>query len=123
MVIAISLGVSLSSKQQPSGLSNDPLTKAKQLQSKYPMIDGHNDLPYRFRDLLKNKITQVNLRQLQDPNSYNTDIPRLRQGYVGAQFWSVYTPCSAAQKDAVRMTLEQIDVVNRMVQLYPDVNI
>jgi membrane dipeptidase len=49
-----------------------------------------------------------------------TDIPRLRQGGVGAQFWSVYVPASLAGQQAVTATLEQIDIVHRMIARYPD---
>lgn len=48
-------------------------------------------------------------------------IPRLHEGQVGGQFWSVYVPCSTMNKDAVRVTMEQIDVVYKMVQRYPEV--
>ena len=49
-----------------------------------------------------------------------TDIPRLRQGGVGAQFWSVYVPAALAGQQAVTATLEQIDIVHRMIARYPD---
>ena len=50
-----------------------------------------------------------------------TDIPRLREGRVGAQFWSVYVGCSSQYLDAVQYALEQIDIVKNMVRQYPDV--
>ena len=62
----------------------------------------------------------VDLRKPQ--KDLHTDIPRLRKGGVGAQFWSAYVPASTGKKGtAVRETLEQIDVIHRMVKTYPDV--
>ena len=49
-----------------------------------------------------------------------TDIPRLRQGGVGGQFWSVYVPSTMQGKEAVRATLEQIDIVHRMTKRWPE---
>ena len=49
-----------------------------------------------------------------------TDIPRLRQGGVGGQFWSVYVPSTMQGKEAVRATLEQIDIVHRMTRRWPE---
>lgn len=50
----------------------------------------------------------------------HTNIPKLRAGFVGGQFWSAYTPCDTQNKDAVKRTLEQIDVIQRMCQMYPE---
>ncbi|KAB0405025.1 hypothetical protein E2I00_013557, partial [Balaenoptera physalus] len=84
-----------------------------------PVIDGHNDLPWQLLKLFNN--------QLQDPRANltslahtHTNIPKLKAGFVGAQFWSAYTPCDTQNKDAVKRTLEQIDVIHRMCQLYPE---
>ncbi|KFP73360.1 Dipeptidase 1, partial [Acanthisitta chloris] len=79
----------------------------------------HNDLPWqlllRFNNQLR--LPQANLTLLNDTH---TNIPKLRRGHVGGQFWSVYVPCETQNKDAVRRTLEQIDVVHRMCELYPE---
>ncbi|XP_036690976.1 dipeptidase 1 isoform X1 [Balaenoptera musculus] len=79
----------------------------------------HNDLPWQLLKLFNN--------QLQDPRANltslahtHTNIPKLKAGFVGAQFWSAYTPCDTQNKDAVKRTLEQIDVIHRMCQLYPE---
>ncbi len=85
------------------------------------VIDGHNDLPWEFRDKGDLSLRKIDLRQSQKALGLHTDIPRLRQGGVGAQFWSAYVPASTGKKGtAVRLTLEQIDVVLRMVASYPD---
>ena len=86
-----------------------------------PIIDGHNDLPWEIRE---------HYRSWQDPLDLNadtsrlehplqTDLPRLRRGHVGAQFWSVWIPTTMHGSEAVQVTLEQIDIVHRMVARYP----
>ena len=81
------------------------------------VVDGHNDLPWALRpsgyDLDR---VDVSWSQPQ----LQTDLPRLRAGGVGGQFWSVYVPCRFRGADAVTATLEQIDAVHRLVQRYPD---
>ena len=83
------------------------------------MIDGHNDLPWAMRKLASYDLDQVDLRA-SEPRLH-TDLPRLRAGGVGAQFWSVFVPCSLSGGEAVAATLEQIDFVHRMVDRYRDV--
>jgi membrane dipeptidase len=87
--------------------------------TRYPMIDGHNDLPWQYRTFAKDNVSAINIAVVQKP-LLQTDIPRLKQGRVGGQFWSVYVGCAYANKDAVRATQEQIDVVYQMVEQYPD---
>jgi membrane dipeptidase len=91
-----------------------------------PLIDGHNDLPWEIRERFKSDVAAVNLAS--DTRHFPleagqaalmTDIPRLRAGHVGAQFWSVWIPVSAQGFEAVQMTLEQIDLVKRMSAQYP----
>ena len=87
-----------------------------------PLIDGHNDLPWQYSERAKDHLAQIDLRQDQSKltPALHTDIPRLRQGKSGAQFWSVYVPTSLKGADAVRAVLEQIDVVHRIDELYPE---
>lgn len=85
-----------------------------------PVIDGHNDLPWRSRE---DAIAQYGVDGLgaDAPHGrFDTDLPRLRAGGVGGQFWSVYTPVELQGADAVQYTLEQIDFVHRLVAAYPD---
>ncbi|NWW07559.1 DPEP1 Dipeptidase, partial [Oreocharis arfaki] len=84
-----------------------------------PSLPRHNDLPWQLLWKFNNqlRLPAANLTVLNDTH---TNIPKLRLGHVGAQFWSVYVPCETQNKDAVRRTLEQIDVVQRMCDLYPD---
>jgi membrane dipeptidase len=85
------------------------------------LIDGHNDLPWQFREKKDLSFRKIDLRQSQKKLGLHTDIPRLIEGGVGAQFWSAYVPADTGKKGtAVRLTLEQIDVVKRMVAAYPD---
>ncbi len=86
-----------------------------------PLVDGHNDLPWQFR-AFSNDLDAVDLRrdtsQLKEP--WVTDIPRLRAGGVGGQFWAVYVPPKLPAPEAVQMTLEQLDLVHRLVTRYPE---
>lgn len=86
-----------------------------------PLIDGHNDLPWAIKSDHGNDLANVDLnsdtRTLTPP--LHTDIPRLRQGRLGAQFWSVYVPASLKGLDATRATFEQIDLTRRMIAAYP----
>jgi membrane dipeptidase len=85
-----------------------------------PVIDGHNDLPWELRQKHQSLLSAVDLRERQP--TMQTDIPRLRQGGVGAQFWSAYVPSDTARTGgATRQTLEQIDLIHRIVRQYPDV--
>ncbi len=87
-----------------------------------PLIDGHNDLPWALRQRFGSNVHAVDLTQDQSGLTppLHTDIPRLRSGGVGAQFWSVYVPASMEPLEAARATFEQIDVVNRMLAAHPD---
>ncbi|CAJ1049093.1 dipeptidase 2 [Xyrichtys novacula] len=87
------------------------------LMSRYPLIDGHNDLALQLRILHNNRLSQVDLHNV---SKVATDITRLQAGHVQAQVFAVYVLCGAQEKDAVRLTLEQIDVVRRMCTEYQD---
>ena len=94
---------------------------------------GHNDIPGRYREQVNRRVSELDIREHQP--SLMTDIPRLRAGGVGAQFWSVYVPANLGESitqqigrtslkieeaQSVRATMEQIDVVYRMLEQYPD---
>ena len=80
------------------------------------VIDGHNDLPYKLQERADPLFRKYDLRR--EWPELHTDIPRLRKGGVGGQFWAAYV--DASSKAAVRETLEQIDLIHRMVKTYPD---
>ncbi|KAM6223835.1 dipeptidase 1 [Rhynchocyon petersi] len=95
------------------------LEKAKQIMKDTPVIDGHNDLPWQLLKKFNNQLGEKSA-DLNTLNGTHTNIKKLRTGQVGGQFWSAYTPCDTQNKDAVKRTLEQIDVIHRMCQLYPE---
>jgi membrane dipeptidase len=91
-----------------------------------PVWDGHNDVPEQLRERRKDMLDGFDFRdttQTADPaNSriaMHTDLTRLRQGHVGAQFWSVYVSTELTDQQAVQATLEQIDVIKRLIARYP----
>jgi membrane dipeptidase len=91
-----------------------------------PLIDGHNDLPWEIRTRFGGGFAKFDLKSdtshLPAPLGeaiLMTDIPRLRTGMVGGQFWSVWIPVNTAGFEAVQITLEQIDLVKRMTAEYP----
>jgi len=84
--------------------------------SRQLVVDGHNDLPWAMRKVGYD-FTATDIASGQP--QLHTDLPRLRRGQVGAQFWSVFVPCSLVGVDAVTATLEQIDAVHEMVRRYP----
>lgn len=83
------------------------------------IVDGHNDLPWAMRELCGYDLDRVDLTQ--SVPQLHTDVPRLRAGGVGGQFWSVFVPSSLTGDQAVVATLEQVDFVRRLVRRHPDV--
>jgi membrane dipeptidase len=90
--------------------------RARQVHAAGMLFDGHNDLPWRLRSEGDFALTKIDISKRLD--SGHTDIPRLREGGLKAQFWSVYIPSEHASP--ARTVTEQIDLVNRMVARYPD---
>jgi membrane dipeptidase len=91
---------------------------ASELLARFPVVDGHNDLPFAVRELVDYDLDAYPLDRLQTRTQ--TDLERLRAGGVGGQFWSVFVPAQWAGEKAVTATLEQIDFVLRMTAHYPD---
>ncbi|MGW9374675.1 dipeptidase [Streptomyces xanthophaeus] len=94
------------------------LAEARELLAGHPVVDGHNDLPWALREQVR---YDLDLRDIAEDQSgaLHTDIPRLRAGGVGAQFWSVYVRSDYAGDEAVSATLEQIDAVAQLIGRYP----
>jgi membrane dipeptidase len=95
-----------------------------------PLIDGHNDLPWEIRERYDSDLSRFDLNadlshvtapKPADAPFLMTDIPRLRRGGLGAQFWSVYVPAEQLGATGAEMVHEQIDLVRRMIARYPDV--
>ena len=97
---------------------DDLLARARRLHAEVPLVDGHNDYPWEVRERAGGDLAKLDIAQSQP--SLHTDLARLHAGGVGAQFWSVYVPADYAGERAVTATLEQIDLVHRMVERYPD---
>jgi membrane dipeptidase len=133
--LPIALGLALAHWVAPISVADEkkadpkPMTPSRQpvvltdealrLQRDSLVWDGHNDLPWQFREKKDLSFQVIDLNKPQ--KDLHTDIPRLRKGGVGAQFWAAYVPADTAKKGtAVRETLEQIDVIKRMVKAYPD---
>jgi membrane dipeptidase len=90
----------------------------------YFIVDGHNDLPWQYYGRYGNRLAELDVADLQDDLEppLHTDLPRLREGRVGAQFWSVYVPIQeygGTPGDASRV-MTQMDVVRRLAERYPD---
>src|SRR6476469_3869112 len=98
----------------------DPyLARARRVLSQTPLIDGHNDLPWRIREdsIARGNVDAYDLRK-HTPG--HTDLDRLKKGMIGAQFWSVYTPGEFPDSGYARVQLEQIDIARRFIAKYPD---
>ncbi|XP_003705702.1 dipeptidase 1 isoform X2 [Megachile rotundata] len=117
LVIGLSVGLSVSSFKGSDALDTAPL------------VDGHNDLAYNLYALLNNKLegfdftknlTNDKIWGKKACESCYTDLPRLRKGKLGAQFWAAYVGCDSQYKDALQLTLRQIDVIKRLVDNYPN---
>ncbi|BFO22142.1 hypothetical protein SHKM778_85300 [Streptomyces sp. KM77-8] len=92
------------------------LDEARELLREFPVVDGHNDLPWALREQVRYDLGARDIAGDQSAHLH-TDIPRLRAGGVGAQFWSVYV--RADLPDAVPSTLEQIDCVRQLLARHP----
>ncbi|HEY3885030.1 MAG TPA: membrane dipeptidase, partial [Vicinamibacterales bacterium] len=100
---------------QPDAL----LERARALLKEAPVIDGHNDFPWALRQ--HDPARSLDTFDISRPQpALMTDIPRLKAGGVGGQFWSVYVPVDVKGGEAVTETLEEMDTVYRMVRKYPD---
>ena len=116
-VMAIAVASTVAGGRQ-SATDAQLLEQAKALHRQVPLIDGHNDFPWALREKSPARDLRVLDLSVSQP-SIMTDIPRLKAGGVGGQFWSVYVPASMQGDTAVVTTLEQIDIVHQMVGRYP----
>ncbi|MEU9760591.1 dipeptidase [Streptomyces sp. NPDC047985] len=94
------------------------MERARELLAEHPVVDGHNDLPWALREQVRYDLDARDIATDQSAHLH-TDIPRLRAGGVGAQFWSVYVQSDMAGDEAVSATLEQIDVVTELLARHP----
>lgn len=118
---ALMTAVALAALVTPAS-AQDGQARARRILDRTPLIDGHNDLPWALRQQHGNDPYAVDLAtDLDASTNLHTDIPRLRAGGVGGQFWSVYVPASLTPVEAAKATFEQIDTVKRIVSAHPDV--
>src|SRR5690606_20944907 len=93
--------------------------EARELHFSSLLIDGHNDLPWEIREHGSSDFSRLDISKHQA--KIHTDIPRLRAGGMGAQFWSVYVPVEFGyQGTALGSTIEQIQLVKTMIARYPN---
>ncbi|MEX0945347.1 MAG: dipeptidase [Balneolaceae bacterium] len=112
--------ISLSAQTQTDDRSQY-VEQAIDILESVPLFDGHNDVPYQYRNRVGYKFSELDFYDTTHLDSpMHTDIPRLRGGRVGAQWWSVYVSANIPEDEAVKQTIEQIDFVHRLVDLYPD---
>lgn len=116
--VAIALAATPAGAQTPEQVAEAALEAA-------PIWDGHNDVPWQLRGRFDNEIADFDFSDTSDTatddrGAMHTDLPRLREGKIGAQFWSVYVPAALSEPQAVLATLEQIDVTKRLVARFPN---
>src|SRR5438034_8020569 len=119
--VCLSLGAptALLAQGASSPATDSYLARAERILRQTPLIDGHNDLPWRIREdsIARGNVDAYDLRK-RTPG--HTDLDRLKAGMVGAQFWSVYTPGDWRDSGYARVQLEQIDIARRFIAKYPD---
>ncbi len=118
-VIACLYAYAATGAEPPQDTQGDAaaLQHAKELLQTTPLIDGHNDLPWLIREETN---SDVAARQLEHRGEGETNIPKLREGLVGAQFWSVWIPGETEAADAARLQLEQIDIALSIISEHPE---
>ena len=125
LVSLLLIAIFAPTQMQAQDLSRDDqarLDRVQRILREVPLIDGHNDLPWQYEMRAQNHMDEIDLRADQSglTPALHTDLARLRKGGVGAQFWSVYVSAELPGGDATRATMEQIDVVHRLIERYPD---
>jgi len=103
------------------GGHGERMAVARQVLREVPLIDGHNDAPWAIRSLVHNRLGDFDFNDTSGlDNPMQTDIHRLRAGGVGGIFWSVWVPTESSGPEAVTAVIEQIDLVHRLTQKYPE---
>lgn len=97
----------------------DLLARARAILAETPLVDGHNDLAWELRQLAGGRLDSLDLTVRHSPDTLDTDLPRLREGMVGAQFFADYVPSDSAAHGA-RFALAQADLIHRLVERFPE---
>ena len=119
LLCLLGLGPGLSAQAVGDPNADPHMQVALRVLSSTPLVDGHNDLPWEIRSQ-EGAPMDVAAYDLRKRTPGHTDIPRLRTGHVGAQFWSVYVPFEAVDEGAARVQLEEIDIARQLIARYPD---
>ena len=120
-VLLILFQTSCAGAQMTAQSQEELQQQATEILERVPLFDGHNDTPYQYRNRVGYKFGELDFYDTtQLDNPMHTDIPRLKEGRVGAQWWSVYVPAGIPEDEAVKRTMEQIDFVYRIAERYPD---
>ncbi|XP_013391153.1 dipeptidase 1-like [Lingula anatina] len=128
VVISVSLAVTL----MPTRTTREArMQTVNDILDRVPLVDGHNDFPWHIRldTAINGSLSRLNMSQdLRKVLRYRakfhpsqTDIPRIKKGRLGAQFWVSFAPCESQFKDATVKALEQLDLIKRMIAQYSDV--
>ncbi len=120
--VAVTLAVTLAASalvatRLPAQGEDAAMRRARALLRQAPLIDTHNDVPWVIRNAPRAR--DVEAYDFATRGAFDTDIPKLREGGVGAQFWSVYVPSDRPPLDAMREQMEQIDIAHRLIDRYP----
>ncbi|XP_076064497.1 uncharacterized protein LOC143038817 isoform X2 [Oratosquilla oratoria] len=125
-VAGVGVSVPLALRVDPDASLHQRLQMVRSLLRETPLVDGHNDLPWNIRKFMHNKLYSFNftgdlknLRPWSKSSWSHTDLPRLKEGMIGAQFWVSYVPCESQYLNAVQLSIEQIDLIKRLVEQYP----
>ncbi len=120
-MIALLCGVALLAA--PAAAAPDAATarRIERILAATPLIDGHNDLPWELRKAFDPRAGYPDIAAGTDKlvPPLDTDIARMRAGHMGAQFWSVWIPAATTGAEAIKTTIEQIDIVHEMVRRHP----
>ncbi|MCT2558510.1 dipeptidase [Tsuneonella sp. YG55] len=91
-----------------------------------PVWDGHNDVPEQLRQRYRNVLDDFDFSDTSNTGEpdrgsapMHTDLSRIAKGRLGAQFWSVYVSANLGEQQAVQATIEQIDVMKRLIARHP----
>jgi membrane dipeptidase len=107
--------VASSTVQRPDSAT---VERALELLDEVPLVDGHNDLPWQIREKAAGDLDSLDIAEPQP--ALHTDLDRLTEGRVGAQFFAAYVPSELIADGATRFALMQIDLIHRLVDRYPD---
>jgi membrane dipeptidase len=119
-LLACALFVPTHASAQDSAQDADPnLARARRILRTTPLVDGHNDLAWRIRED-KRAPRDVEAYDLRKTTPGHTDLARMKEGMLGAQFWSVYIPGEIGDSGYARVQLEEIDIARRFIAKYPE---